>query len=307
MGTICCDKKAMDKKRQLVSDGTGNTEGVGIACGNGGVSGDYHRKRMYGYWLNMRYDCPKGDFVRYCCQFISENSGKYRRVNQSAAARVYKFCYDGEDFYYKYFLKRNVWDIIKTFCVGSRADKSLRGDICLEKHGFCSTTTILTGSKLATSFTVTRAVKGKNLRKYLHGRFNKPFTADQARQRKAVIKALGGVIGKMHSNGIVHGDLRQGNIFVDDSVGTDLPRFIFLDNERTRKYKRLSINKRVKNLVQLHMLDDGIVTCTDRMRFFREYIAVNSDIITDVRGLLMLVVQEAQKRKLKKPGWKLGE
>ncbi|MDH4241674.1 MAG: hypothetical protein OEW48_19110, partial [Phycisphaerae bacterium] len=54
--------------------------------------------------------------------------------------------------------------------------------------------------------------------------------------------------------------------------------FFLIDNERTRKFRRLPARLRLKNLVQANMLISDCITKTDRMRFFKSYLRQNIDI-----------------------------
>lgn len=86
--------------------------------------------------------------------------------------------------------------------------------------------------------------------------------------RHALVKELGKAIGRMHAAGIIHGDLRAGNIFAGmDASGW---HFSFIDNERTQKYTVLAGRYRIKNLVQLNLLS-GHLSLSDRLRFFSAY------------------------------------
>jgi predicted unusual protein kinase regulating ubiquinone biosynthesis (AarF/ABC1/UbiB family) len=83
----------------------------------------------------------------------------------------------------------------------------------------------------------------------------------------------------MHALGIFHGDLRWGNILVDNS-GSKRIRFAFIDNERTKHFSWLPNRYRLKNLVQLNMVQAGLnVSNADRMRFFKSYLAHNQNLI----------------------------
>jgi hypothetical protein len=91
----------------------------------------------------------------------------------------------------------------------------------------------------------------------------------------------------MHAAGIFHGDLRLGNILArKEKSGW---HFFLIDNERTRKFRRLPSHLRLKNLVQANILISDCVTKTDRMRFFKSYLQKNVNIQNGHRKLAKIV------------------
>ncbi|HKV54405.1 MAG TPA: lipopolysaccharide kinase InaA family protein [Candidatus Binataceae bacterium] len=87
--------------------------------------------------------------------------------------------------------------------------------------------------------------------------------------KRAVLRSLGAEIGRLHSTGLIHGDLTPFNVCI--ALG-EPPRFAFIDNERTRRSFGVDVERqRLRNLVQLgHFTLPGI-TLTDRLRVFRAY------------------------------------
>jgi hypothetical protein len=94
---------------------------------------------------------------------------------------------------------------------------------------------------------------------------------EQLANHRNMIRYFGRTIGKMHANGIFHGDLRFGNVLLVPENNSW--RFFFIDNTRTKKFAMLPFWLRVKNLVQLNLSASGLLSRTDRMRFFTEYCA----------------------------------
>jgi tRNA A-37 threonylcarbamoyl transferase component Bud32 len=91
---------------------------------------------------------------------------------------------------------------------------------------------------------------------------------DSRRTKRMFLRTLGHEIGRMHGQGVFHGDLRTGNILVQAQENGW--RFWFLDNERTRRFKVIPRYLVVRNLVQLHLYIPGL-TNTDRACFFKAY------------------------------------
>lgn len=87
--------------------------------------------------------------------------------------------------------------------------------------------------------------------------------------KRAMLRALGGEISRLHRAGFVHGDLTPFNMFV---VFGEPPRFIFVDHERTRRTFIVGRRHRqLRNLVQLGRFGLPGLTRTDRMRVLRAY------------------------------------
>ncbi len=87
-------------------------------------------------------------------------------------------------------------------------------------------------------------------------------------ERRRFLQTLGREIGRLHGHGIFHGDLRVGNVLVQEEG--DTWRFWLLDNERTVQFGVLPERRRVKNLVQIHLFVKNL-TDSDRWRFFKTY------------------------------------
>ncbi len=165
------------------------------------------------------------------------------------------------------------------FFYGSPARQSFKAETMLAENGFdvaemiafgeCGDGFLRTKSFLAT-FGIENA-KYPAVSYILETR--EILTNEQLIDWRQFIRDFGRTIGRMHARGIFHGDLRLGNILVRREE--NLWRFFFIDNERTKKFGRLPFMYRVKNLVQLNMGPHGIMSNTDRMRFFTAYRAEN--------------------------------
>jgi Lipopolysaccharide kinase (Kdo/WaaP) family len=91
-------------------------------------------------------------------------------------------------------------------------------------------------------------------------------------RKRAVIRAFGTEIARLHRCGFVHGDLTPFNIFV---VRAEPPRFVLIDHERTRKAGWIGRQRQaLRNLVQLGRFELAGITLTDRMRMLAGYTAM---------------------------------
>jgi tRNA A-37 threonylcarbamoyl transferase component Bud32 len=116
---------------------------------------------------------------------------------------------------------------------------------------------------------------------------------DTLLRKRSLIECFGKTIGQMHNKGIFHGDLRLGNVLVQQKEKG--MRFFFLDNERTKKFQRLPARLRLKNLVQINMFQENIINA-DRMRFFRKYCAQNSLTKKTEKDLAKHVLKKTEQR-----------
>ena len=91
-------------------------------------------------------------------------------------------------------------------------------------------------------------------------------------RKRAVLRALGAEIARLHRCGFVHGDLTPFNIFF---VRGEPPRFVLIDHERTRRAFWIGRRRRMlRNLVQLGRFDLPGIGVTDRMRVIAGYAAM---------------------------------
>jgi len=89
--------------------------------------------------------------------------------------------------------------------------------------------------------------------------------------KRAILRALGAEIARLHRGGFVHGDLTPFNIFI---VCGEPPRFVLLDHERTRRSFFLGRTRRqLRNLVQLGRFNLPGLSRTDRLRTLAAYAA----------------------------------
>jgi len=229
--------------------------------------------------------------------------GPFERVIASRFARVYKCSasFKGlrNDFYFKQFLYRSPLDFIKHLFRPGRAIRSLKASIVLDKCGLLSPEVIAVGQRkigpvVLKSFLITRSIENSlSLTELVLN------TKVCLKEKRQFLSELGSVIGRMHSAGVFHGDLRAGNILIKKT--NDKYRFYFLDNERTRQFKRLPNKLRVKNLVQINMFRIFELSITDRMRFYKSYLNENKDAIDSPKSLAKEVARKTDERLKSKP------
>jgi hypothetical protein len=225
------------------------------------------------------------------------------RLGSSKFVRLYKFTlrFDGADrlIYFKQYLNRSAWDFIKHIFRASRARRAFEAALVLAERGFQTPIIIATGEFRyafigAENFLVTLGIEhAKPIYQFIASK-QAELTKEQLRRERDLIRTFGRTVGKMHAAGIFHGDLRLGNVLAkQDNNGW---RFFFLDNERTREFRRLPARLRLKNLVQVNMFCSNAITKIDRMRFFKSYLKENPDIRNNYKNLAKKVTAKTTDR-----------
>jgi tRNA A-37 threonylcarbamoyl transferase component Bud32 len=202
--------------------------------------------------------------------------------------------------YLKEYFCRSVWDFVKHLFRPSRARRALKAAFMLAANGFESPAIVAMGQCRFVFFTMRNFVatlEVENTRSVYQIIADKQYSPDtrQFQMKRSLAGSLGRTIGRMHAGGIFHGDLRLGNVLARKEQ--DGWHFFFLDNERTKKFRRLPARLRLKNLVQINMFEPWLASDTDRMRFFKEYWAENKKSKVEKAALI--------KKVLKKTGWRL--
>jgi hypothetical protein len=144
---------------------------------------------------------------------------------------------------------------------GWRATRAFRMGEALRAAGLGAPTVVAAARRAGAGLLVTRDAGGEDLASAIAGR-------RAARQvKRALLRALGTEVARLHRAGFVHGDLVPPNVRL---VGN---RFVFLDNDRTRRSRLLVLLVGRRNLVQLGRFVVAGVTLTDRARVLAAYAA----------------------------------
>lgn len=210
--------------------------------------------------------------------------------------------------YFKEYFCRSTWDFVKHLFRPSRARRALKAALMLAANGFESPAVIAMGQCRFVFFTMRNFVatleveSARSVYQIIADKQYNPNTG-QFRMKRSLAGSFGRTIGRMHAIGIFHGDLRLGNVLVRKEQ--DSWRFFFLDNERTKKFRRLPAWLRLKNLVQINMFEPWLASDTDRMRFFKEYWAENKKSKVEKAALIKKVLNKTSRRLRKKQVLKL--
>jgi tRNA A-37 threonylcarbamoyl transferase component Bud32 len=222
------------------------------------------------------------------------------RIPSSAASRVWRLEQAGGPVYLKEYVARSWGDRVKALVRGNRARRAVNGARLLARFGLKTPQIVAVSTLGQRCFMATAEVPDAHPAHEYFRQGCRPYAASTLPERRRILRQLGCEIGRMHQMGIVHGDLRPGNILV--RRGETGWEFYFIDNERTRKWLHIPRRLRLKNLVQLNMLPDEIGN-TDRLRFFYAYMLANPSVRLDYRRWATDVMA-VTRRRFRKKGWR---
>jgi hypothetical protein len=193
--------------------------------------------------------------------------------------RTLEFRLEGmeQSLFLKVFYRTSALAALKDFFRRSKAVRSLMLTERLADLGFGAPIAIGAGEEryanlLRRSFVATLPVSGRPAPVFLRDQLDARAPGISLRQKRRILVSVANEIRRLHDLGFVHGDLVPGNIFVaSPSDGT--ARFIFMDNDRTRRYPTwLQQGLWKRNLVQLNRFPLAGISLQDRMRFFHAYL-----------------------------------
>lgn len=233
--------------------------------------------------------------------------GPFEEVAASKYAKVKRcslsFAGHKHSLYFKQYLRRSWWDFTKHIFRPSRARRAMTAGMVLEANGLRCTKTVAMGEMIRgpvclRDFLLTENVEDANDIYGWFGTFGQVDSKFSRNEKRKFVKTLGETVGRMHSSGIFHGDLRPGNVL--GKRVRDGWEIFFLDNERTKQFGVLPEKLRIKNLVQINMLRRNEISITDHMRFFRNYLK-QCPGIGDAKFLAGKVIARTAKRMQNKP------
>ncbi len=232
-------------------------------------------------------------------------------VDSSETARVahYFHCAEhagdtdggGESYYLKLFLPRSRWEPLKDALRGSRCERAIREGRYLRRLGITTPEVIASGRVNGQDWMVTRGLEAIGLGVYFYAFLKRPQSASRLHWKRRVIVELGTFVGKLHRQGVVHGDLRLNNILID--IHAEEPTFILIDNERNSHYRsKIPLGLIKKNLVQVNMILSSTITRSDRLRFFLAY-QKSFTVLPARASELVLAVQRKTVERLSKKNY----
>lgn len=171
--------------------------------------------------------------------------------------------------FYKEFLARGPFEKIKSLWRGSRCRRARQQAEVLAAAGLPCPAVLGWGTGRHNEFLLTAGFQGLGFFQFLRTHFRGRLDGAQLRRKRLLLQQAGTLIGRLHGQGISHGDLRQDNLLVREAAG----RFTFclVDNERNRRRPRLSTAAIITNLVQFAICSEHVLTRSDLLRLFTAY------------------------------------
>ena len=171
--------------------------------------------------------------------------------------------------YYKEFLARGPLESLKAVLRGSRATRARKNNDALRAAGFDAPLNVAWGKLPAgREYLFSSAVGGRGVTWWLREQLSER-AGDALARRRQLLYELGDFIGRLHSAGFVHGDLRTSNVLAE--YREDGFHFSLIDNERNFNKNPPQARAVLRNLMQLNMLLPSDLSLRDRVRFFRAW------------------------------------
>ncbi len=168
---------------------------------------------------------------------------------------------------------------------GWRALRAHRMGTAMARAGFRVPIVVAVGWRAGEGLLVTRDAGGEALLEAVAARRHRHDV------KRALLRRLGDEVGRLHAAGFVHGDLVPSNVRLVDE------RFLFLDNDRTRRARLLVWFGGRRNLVQLGRFVVPGVTLADRARVLAGYASARTLSRRARRRLAWWVVRKTVARR----------
>ncbi len=171
--------------------------------------------------------------------------------------------------FYKEFLARSPFEKIKSLVRGSRCQRARRHADLLREAGLASPAVLGWGRGRKNEFFLTAAFSGVGFFDFLQDHFSGPLSGERLLRKRRLVQEAGILIGRLHCQGISHGDLRQNNLLVREQEKGFT--FCFVDNERNRSWRQVPLKEIITNLVQFSICSGHLLTRSDLLRLFNAY------------------------------------
>ena len=249
-----------------------------------------HKKLRVNQWSVMVSASPDADeFVELCCSDHKESNPGFTPIKCSRSTEVYHFEWAGRTYFYKEYLFQNFWKHRKIIVRGMHLqrianqllDAGLKTPriVCFANYG---RRVFVVSEAVEDCCTVSELFLGKA-----------PVPLEKADRFRDL---FGQEVGRLHAAGFVHGDLRWGNVLVQHA-NMARPVFWFIDNDRTKKYRKIPARLRLMNLAQIKF--------TTRLRkdpesdweaIWQGYLKLNPEMRKDANKWLMQLDRKLNRR-----------
>jgi hypothetical protein len=169
----------------------------------------------------------------------------------------------------------------------SPAARSLKAALLLRRSGFFTAEPLAAlehrnWNDLGTSYYVAVPVDNScSLREFWRSVAPALASAERLRLGRSIIRQLAELFYRLHAAGIYHGDLKGGNILIEDWKN-EARRFYLIDLDRVQARRSVPQAKRLKNLLQVKVSWRR----RERVYFYRRYAALCSASKTEAKALV---------------------
>ncbi len=213
---------------------------------------NFRKIKISGWQFELSDDFPAGFPAGTTDTFIDGRRSFFVKLPSSKFANVFKFnlLFKGKvyNLILKQYLNRSVIDAFKNLLRPCRSQRAFKAGLMLKRYGFTSPDAAAAGKKTIAGFPIRNFLITCEIKDAVQ--LYKMLDMDTP-QKQQLISQFGRMVGRMHAQNIFHGDLRLGNVLVKKV--NDEFEFVFLDNERTKKFVNLPQKLRLKNLIQINM------------------------------------------------------
>ena len=197
--------------------------------------------------------------------------------------------------FYKEFLARSRFEKIKALLRGNRSQRARKQAEILTSIGMPTPTVLCWGKSPSKNFIISQGFSGVGFYQFLEENFAPPLDQEQIQQKRQLLREIGTLIGTLHQNKIIHGDLRPNNVLV--SYANKGYQFSFIDNEGNSRFLYLPTAKIIKNLVQFSMITNDYLNRTDLLRIYKAYrLTFTHFPVRQERKMLRTIYQRSRER-----------
>ncbi len=130
--------------------------------------------------------------------------------------------------------------------------------------------------------------------RYISEKFHDPYNKAITGKKREFVSCLARSFQQLHDAGIYHHDLKANNIMIRELP--DSWEFFYLDLDRVSFHKKITIQRKMKNLSQLNASIPHCITYADRLRFYRVYAGIKY-LTEEDRAILRRIVRTSIRRK----------
>jgi heptose I phosphotransferase len=174
-----------------------------------------------------------------------------------------------------------------------------RNLVKLREIGVPSITPVAAGTRVrgfrCESFLLTDALGPTvKLEDYVPGYFSRPFSKEQASEKRLLIENLAGLTRKMHDGGVNHRDYYLCHIHILPDA-SPWPKLFVIDLNRADRRGTVGTRWKVKDLAALnYSAPTGVFSQTDRLRFFKAYMGTGR-LSKAQRGLIRRILGKSER------------